>query len=94
MESRLAAIALGVAYADPRLIPDAIRQAYQDGASPEQVRTAVEVGCCLVEVPPAARLTAWDAAHAWAWIAHRREQTIFFQAAEGRTAMQTPPLPV
>jgi alkylhydroperoxidase/carboxymuconolactone decarboxylase family protein YurZ len=72
LERQLEAIALAVANADPRLIPAQIRNAYAAGATVPQVLTAVEVGCCLADVPATIILEAQRSAEDWAWLAQRK----------------------
>ncbi len=73
MDRQLEAIALAVAHADPGIIPEQILRAYAGGATVAQVLAAVDVGCCLAEVPPLVAQGAWHATHAWAWMARRRD---------------------
>lgn len=62
---QLEAIGLAVAYADLDLIPLTIRGAYVSGATPAQVRAAIEGGCFLAETPAAIRAMAREIAEAW-----------------------------
>ena len=71
MNRHLETLGLAVAYADLDLIPLTIHSAYASGATPAQVRTAIEGGCFLADVPPAIRALAFEVAHAWAWLARR-----------------------
>jgi alkylhydroperoxidase/carboxymuconolactone decarboxylase family protein YurZ len=66
MQRELEAVASAMARADFDLLPAAVRRAYQAGATVDQVRAAIGVGCCLGEVPPNVRALAWESANVWA----------------------------
>ena len=71
MDRHLEAVTIAVANADPRYLPVTIRRAYDGGASLDRVLVAIEMGRCLYDVPAPVLQVAWEAAHAWAWIARR-----------------------
>ncbi len=73
MNRHLETLGLAVAYADLDLIPLSIRWAYESGATPNEVRAAIEGGFQLAEVPAAVRGLALTLAHTWAWLAGRRQ---------------------
>lgn len=69
MQEQLKAVTSAVAQADLDWLPVTIRRAYEAGASVEQVRAAVAVGCYLGRVTPAVRAQALEVVNAWAWMA-------------------------
>jgi alkylhydroperoxidase/carboxymuconolactone decarboxylase family protein YurZ len=71
MQRELEAVASAMAQADFDLLPVAVRRAYEAGATVDQVRAAVGVGCCIAGMPPAVRALAWEAVNAWGWIERR-----------------------
>ena len=65
MQLELEAVASAMAQADFNRLPVAVRRAYEAGATVDQVRAAIGVGCCLGEVPPAVRAQVWEAVNTW-----------------------------
>ena len=76
MNRHLETIGLAVAYADLDLLPLAIHSAYEEGATPAEVRAAVQGGCFLGDVPARARTWALHLAQAWPWIMARHEAPV------------------
>ena len=72
MQLELEAVASAMAQADFDRLPVAVRRAYEAGATVDQVRAAIGVGCCLGEVPPAVRARAWESVNVWGWNEGRR----------------------
>ncbi len=66
MNPHLETVGLAVAYADVGLAWTAIRQAYESGATRNQVLAAIEGGCRLAEVPAPVRAVTEDLAQALA----------------------------
>ena len=66
MNHHLETLGLAVAYADLDLIPLSIRWSYEGGATPNEVRAAIEGGFRLADVPAAVRAMALELAHTWA----------------------------
>jgi alkylhydroperoxidase/carboxymuconolactone decarboxylase family protein YurZ len=73
MNRHLETIGLAVAYADLDLLPLAIVTAYEEGATPAEVRAAVEGGCFLGDVSARVRAWALRLAQAWPWLMPRHE---------------------
>jgi alkylhydroperoxidase/carboxymuconolactone decarboxylase family protein YurZ len=71
MQRELEAVASAMAQADFDLLQVAVCRAYDAGATVDQVRAAIGVGCCMADMPAAVRELAWEAVNAWGWVERR-----------------------